>query len=367
MIEYTTTQTVARPADNGQLKEFSPKKFVLQLQHLVQYLLSKWIWIISIALLLAITGFLYASLKKDIYAAEITFALDEQSNPQQKTAFAELTQTLGLQTVPDNGGVFFSSMTNIVELLKSRFLLEKTLRDTVTLNGNKLIYIDFFLDSLHYRKKWMAKSQYNKTNWQAKNISKDEKYFQNNIMRTVCETISTVHVKVNQNGNGSSIFSVKCISENQAFSKYFLEALLGKVAEYYTQIKTERAKNNLDFIQRRTDSVRSVFTGALYGRASFMDANMNPGRQVAVVSGEKQQTDIQILRTSYIELTKALELAKSELLRTTPLFQYLDMPVLPLKKTGANTSLYAVVFFIAGLFFTAVFFALKRLYKNIMQ
>lgn len=346
---------------------FSPKKFVLQVQGALRYLLRKWFWILALGLLAGLIGYVYSSGKNRLFEAEITFALDERSNPTQKTALTSLSENLGLQRGPEEGTAFFTSMTNIAELVKSRFLLERTLKDSVSLYGHRLLFIDFFLDSLGWREKWMKQTPYAKTNWLAPNLEQAETDFQNSILRSSCEMLSGTLLKINQKGAGTSIFSIKCVSEHELFSKHFLEGLMNNVSAYYTRIKTERAKANLDFIQRRSDSLQRAFTGALYTRASYADANANPARQVAMVSNEKQLTDVQILRTAYTELSKALDLAKSELIRDTPLFQYLDTPILPLKSTGSSPVMYFVLFSVAGTAFALLFFLAKLVYNRIME
>ena len=97
-----------------------------------------------------------------------------------------------------------------------------------------------------------------------------------------------------------------------------------------------------------------------------MDAHANAVRQIATVSSEKQQTDVQILKTAYIELSRSLESAKIALVRVTPLIQYLDTPILPLKKSGASGMKFFLVLFILGAFVTTVFFFIRRVIKNIL-
>ena len=42
--------------------------------------------------------------------------------------------------------------------------IEKTLKSTITINNHKLIFADFFLDSLDYREKWTKNRPSNKIN-----------------------------------------------------------------------------------------------------------------------------------------------------------------------------------------------------------
>jgi hypothetical protein len=161
--------------------------------------------------------------------------------------------------------------------------------------------------------------------------------------------------------------SVTCISSNELFSKYFLETLLDEVTTYYVQTKTQRSKINLQFLQKRTDSIRNAYYSTLYGRASFLDAHSNPSRQIASVQRDKQQTDVQILRTSYVELVRSLEVAKTALLKDTPLFQFLDTPQLPLKRFNSSVIKNFLLLFLIGLFLASSFFCVKKVFDFLMR
>jgi hypothetical protein len=346
---------------------FSPRKFILQVQSTTWFILSKWWLLLLVSVLMGTIGYFYSSSKKTIYIAEITFALDEEASIANRSSITQLSEQLGLGSAGDGGSVFFNSMTNIVELLKSRLLVEKTLKDSVAVDGKKILMADFFLDSLEFRKKWMKRTGVGKLNLLDSSLSKEDALYRNGIFAGMCDMITNQFIKIEKKGIATSIVSVKCISTHELFSKYFLEAHINKVTQYYTDIKTERAKKNLELIQRRADSTRSAFTGSLYTKAAFSDANMNPSRQVAVIATEKQQTDVQILKASYIELVKGLESAKASLIRDTPIFQYLDTPMLPLKTNRSNSTLYFIVFAILGLFLTTGFLLMKRLYQAILD
>ncbi len=342
----------------------SPKKIILQIQGALSYLLSKWKIILPLAIACGLALAIYSLFKKPDYVAEITFTLDEEATQSPRNAYSELGEELGL-TSPEAGSVF-SSMTNIVELMQSRLLIEKTLRSKTTIDGKSLVFADFFLDSLEYRDKWMKKSPYYHLRFDSTPTDRKAVLFQNGILRNIYETLTGRNIKIEKKGKETSIISVTCVSKHELFSKYFLEALLAEVTQYYIETKTERARQNLNFVQKRTDSVRNAYNAILYGRAAFLDAHTDPARQAPLVLRDKQQTDIQILRASYIELTRSLETARTNLMRETPLIQYVDMPVLPLKTLRSSMLKYFLIgFFVAG-FLTAGFLLMRRVYRQIM-
>lgn len=350
--------------DRRVFNEFSPKILLLQTRMALLYLLSKWIWILLFATALGLIAAAYYSFAKPHFTAEITFVLDEGVTENSGAGFG-VDNGLGIaRELGYDAGTIFSSMTNIVELMQSRLLIEKTLRKTVEIDNNTMTFADFFLDSLDYRKKWLKNSP--APDFTSAPKSKNEALFQNGIMSSIYSTLITRNLKINRKGQGTTIIAVTCISTNELFSKYFLEALLNEVTQYYIETKTQRSKNNIAMIQRRTDSIKLAFNKALYGKASFTDVHLNPGRQVVSVSGEKLQTDVQILRTSYIELVRSLEIAKTNLMRDTPLIQYLDTPILPLAVTNTSLLKKFILFFVAGAFLVSAYFLVLKIIKYIL-
>jgi hypothetical protein len=212
----------------------------------------------------------------------------------------------------------------------------------------------------------MKKSPYYHINFLSAKKDRKEVLFSNDIIRNIYEVLTARNIKIERKGKETSIISVICISKHELFSKYFLEALLAEVTRYYVETKTERARLNLALVQKRTDSVKNAYNAVLYGRAAFTDAHIDPIRQLPLVSREKQQTDIQILRNSYIELTRSLELAKTNLMKETPLIQYLDMPILPLKTMRSSMQKYFLIGFFLGGFLTAAYLLVRRIYRHIM-
>lgn len=359
MIENTSTQQDT----NHVFDEFSPKKLILQIQSTGGYILSKWIIILIVAFVFGIAGYIYTSSKEPSYVAEITFAMDEGAGQSARSDFSKLSEQLGMGQVLEAGGIF-SSTTNIVELMQSRLLIEKTLRSAVNINGKSLLFADFFLDSLNYREKWVEDTINNKLNWMAIKKTKRDSLFENNIIRNIYQLLTTKNIVIDNKGKGTSIISVTCITENELFSKYFLEALIDKVISFYIDNKTQRAKLDVAFLQHRTDSIKNVFTGSLYGKAAFTDANINSARQVGTVSGDRQLADIQIQKTTYADLFRSLEIAKTTLMKETPLIQYIDLPILPLKMNSPGPFKMAIVLFLLGAFLTSIWLLLFKTYRH---
>lgn len=357
-IQHTETSSV--------FDEFSPKKFILLFNQSSRYLLSKWLIILIVGVLFGIAGAVKSYFTKPVYKAQITFTLDEGNNQFPKSNYAQLAEQLGLPTMNTAGGVF-NNITNILELMKSRLLIEKTLRSVVVINKKPIVLANFFLDSLDYRDKWMKGSPYYKMSFATAAKNENDSLFRNGIMSNIYETLLAKNLEINSKGSSTSIVAVSCNSEHELFSKYFLESLVNEVTSYYIETKTQRALINVQFLEKRIDSVRNVYTSTLYTKAASTDANVNIAKQTATVGSSKKETDIQISKSAYAELVGSLESARTVLMRETPLFQYIDMPILPLKVQRASLTKDFVLFFIIGSVITMGFLVVRKFFKFILS
>jgi len=345
--------------------EFSPKKILWAIHTTWTYLRSRLRWIFGLAILSGIIGASIAYFKKPLYAAEITFAIDEEKAQHNKSEFSEFSEQLGL--APIDGGNVFSNINNIEELIKSRLIIEKTLRSKVKINNKEILFANFFLDSLDWREKWLSSSAYPKLVFNTSKKDSNEVWFENGILKNMYKKLTGEYLKINSKGKGTTITSVICETPHPLFSKYFAEALMNEVTTYYINAKTERSRINLDIIQKRTDSVRQAYIQALYGRAVFSDADINLVRESFSVPGEKKQTDAQILRSAYIDLSRNLESAKTSLMNNTPIIQIVDSPILPLDTRKPSLLKQFLLFFVVGGFLSLVFLLARYFWKQLTQ
>lgn len=324
----------------------SPRYLLLQVTSAINYLRSKWLAIALFALGAGCFGGIIAYLKDPLYKAEITFAVDDGSRPSAKSEFSTFSEQLGLGTV--DGGTVFNNVKNIEELLKSRLLIEKTLRCRFTAGDSSILFADFFLDSLEYRQEWVKESAYPDFRFNIKQKDTAVVLFENGLINRMYKMITKEFIQIAEKSKKGSINSVSCITKHQLFSKYFLEQLVSEVKYYYIESKTKRAKLNLSIIEQRNDSVRRAYIGAVYGRSAFSDADINLVRDIPAAPLEKKQTDVQILRAAYIDLSRNIETAKTSLMNETPLFDIIDTPILPLDVTKPSLLKNFLLFGIIG-------------------
>ena len=123
--------------------EISLKELIQKIQEWVAYLKTQWKLIIGIAALGGIIGFVYASFQKPTYLATTTFVLEEDKGGGGLGGAMGLASSFGFDLGSGGGGLFTSS--NIIELMKSRLVVEKTLLNPVQVSGKEISLADYYV------------------------------------------------------------------------------------------------------------------------------------------------------------------------------------------------------------------------------
>ena len=121
--------------------EISLKELIQKMQEWIAYLKMQWKLIIGIAALGGIIGFVYASFQKPSYSATTTFVLEEEKGGGGGAL--GLASSLGIDLGGGGGGLFTSS--NIIELMKSRLVVEKTLLNPIVVGGKEMSLVEYYL------------------------------------------------------------------------------------------------------------------------------------------------------------------------------------------------------------------------------
>jgi uncharacterized protein involved in exopolysaccharide biosynthesis len=307
--------------------EISLKELIQKAGDWFAFFKSKWKTIFLAGIIGGLLGLGYSFTKKTIYTAKLSFALEEKGSGGGN--LSSLAAQFGLGVGGDGGGVF--SGGNMIELLKSRFLIEKTLLSTVNINGKSDLLINRYIQFNKLDKAWAKQSKLANLKFN----SADRASFtlqQDSVLGVISTGLIKNNVAIAQQDKKLSIINISVASTDEIFAKVFSEKLIETVSSFYIETKTKKTRANILVLENRADSVQRELNAAMYGRAQFGDQNMGLIRQQAAVPKLKQEMKVQMLGTLYGELVKNLEFAKLTLMREEPLVQIIDQPILPLPK-----------------------------------
>lgn len=307
-------------------EEISLKELILKIQEWYRFLLSKWKTILIAGIIGGCLGLGYSFIKKPVYTANLTFALEEKT--VNAGGLGAIASQFGFNIGGSEGGAF--SGDNIIELIKSRYIIEKTLLTEVEINGKKDLLVNRYIRFNKLDNEWAEDPDLNQIKF-TKGIREEFSIKQDSILGDIYKVISDKMLAVDKVDKKLSIVKVNINSKDELFAKYFAENIVKNVTDFYIETKTSKSRANISLLEFRVDSVRRELDAAMYGRAQFSDQNMGLVRQSAAVPKVRQEMKVQMLSAMYGELIKNLEFSKLALMREEPLIQIIDYPILPLE------------------------------------
>jgi len=325
--------------------ELTFQEFIIRVKKITRYITSKWKIIVLMFIAGTVAGGLYAFYKPAKYTAATTFVLEDANSSSGLSQYAGIASMMGVDVGGNSNGIFQGD--NIIELYKSRNMIQRALLTEINNYGKKELLIYKYLTITKFRE--------HQTRKELKNIDfRSEKSFarlQDSVLGTIVQDIKTNYLAVSKLDKKLSIIQVVVTSPEETFAKQFCDQIVETVNDFYVQTKTKKSMENLSIIQHQTDSVKNVLNGFLHQSVAAADAtpNLNPTRLILRLPVQKSQFNAEANKAILTQLVQNLELAKITLRKETPLIQVIDQPILPLPKeklgrlrTGVAGGLFAV-------------------------
>ena len=334
---------------NKEHDEISFKELILKIKDWYRFILSKWIVLVAAGIIGGAIGVGYAFMQKPIYTASLSFALEDEKQVGGSLGGAlGLASQFGIDLGTNAGGAFSGS--NLIELMKSRNLIQKTFLTSVIVNGKCMTLADYYIQTNNLRRLWKDKAGLLNINFTVNSERQGFTLQQDSLLREFTKNILKSNLEIYQKDKKISIINVKVISKNEVFSKLFCENLVKQTSQFYIDTKSKKANINLEILQKQTDSIRAELNGAIAGVAAANDNtfNLNSAMLVRKIPSTRRQVDVQANTAILTQLVGNLELAKVTLRRETPLIQIIDKPIFPLennKKSKLYCSLISALLF----------------------
>lgn len=351
------------PGKVNDAEAISVADLITKIKSGTRYIKSKWKIVLIVSLLGALCGLCFAIFKKTTYTAECTFVLaDTKGGGGNLSQISGLASLAGLNLGGDAGGGIFEG-DNILELYKSRIMIESALLDTGIFDGKKQLLVYRLLDQYKKRRKLEdGRTEYVTFDGNPDNFNRK----QDSVITNLSEFINKKILKVTKPDKKLNIIKVEVTSEDELFSKFFTDKMVENVNTFYTETKVKKESRTVQILQRHADSVKVILENSLHGVASAVDAapNANPLMSTLRLSSQKKQIDVQASSAIYSEVVKNLELEKMTLLQQMPLIQIIDKPVLPLAKNTITKLVGAIAGMIAGLFLISLILVIRRTFEE---
>ena len=346
--------------------EISLRELIEKGKEWYAYLLSQWKIIVLAGIIGACLGLAYSFIKKPIYTATLSFALEDEKGGGGLGGALGLASSFGIDLGGGGGSIFTGS--NLTELFKSRAMVEQTLLSPVVVDGKTISLAEMYIQNNKWREKWKDKPKFKGIQFLPDTKRKYFTRVHDSILGVMYQDLSKTGLSVGQKDKKISIITIDVNSTNELFSKYFTEALVKEVSDFYVTTKSKKARMNMDILERQTDSIRRELNGAITGVAVANDNTfmLNPAMNVRRAPSARRQVDVQANTAILTELVKQTELAKVTLRKETPLIQVIDQPILPLKKEKFGKAKGIVLGGVLAGFLIVILLIVRRIVKQLV-
>jgi hypothetical protein len=345
--------------------EITLKELLQKAKEWYTFLLSKRKTIVLSGIIGAILGLGYSFYKKPIYTATLTYALEDGKSSAGLGSALGLASTLGFDLGGSSGGAF--SGANLMELFKSRAMVEQTLLAPVTQNNTTFSLAEMYIRDKKWRDKWDEKPTLKGLKFLPNADKTKFTRVQDSIFGEIYKDLSKNSLTIEQKDKKVAIGTITMKGTNELFAQQFTLALTKTVTDFYIETKSKRAKENMDILVRQTDSIRTELNGAITGVAVANDNTfgLNPALNVKRVPSAKRQVDVQANTAILTEIVKQAELAKVTLRKETPLIQVIDQPILPLPKDKFGKAKGILLGGILAGFLTILGLIVRRIFQEL--
>lgn len=137
------------------------------------------------------------------------------------------------------------------------------------------------------------------------------------------------------------------------------------LSEYITENRTEKARQDLEFIEKQFENAKTRFEEAQRELAAFNDANR--GQLTAMARTEEQllQSRYNLNFNLYNSMAERLEEARINLQEETPVVNILEPAAVPDKRSEPNRILILIAFTIIGVIIGVAIIFIKPFWKKI--
>lgn len=349
--------------DQFEPDELNIKELIKKVKSLCSYITNGYRLLLYFACCGFVLGVLYSLFDKPDYKAVSTFVLEESNRGggMGLSQYSGLASMAGIDLGSGSDKGLFQG-DNILELYKSRRMIEKTLLTKVNLYGKNQMLIDKFIEIQNKKGFWFLKSKSNDLSFENKDRKFNRK--QDSVIRDITKYIDKYILTVTKPDKKLSIIDVEVKFSDEGFAQTFNQTLVQNVNEFYVQTQTRKTFQNVHILQHQADSVRSILNNFIGKVAESTDVNPypNPTLHSLQVPFQKKQIDVQANTAIYGEIVKNLELSKISLRQETPLIQIIDEPILPLENDKTGLIKGAFIGTCLGLFFSVLYLLGLKLY-----
>ncbi|CAN5495659.1 hypothetical protein BH11BAC3_BH11BAC3_01100 [soil metagenome] len=348
-----TEASLSTTLQGAEVPEYDARTVNQSFIDFVFYLAKKWWLFLIVGIIMGVAGIFYATQQGAKYQSRLTFALDDGS--EGISGALSLAAQFGLN-IGNSTNIFAGD--NVIEILRSRRIVEKVLLSVDTFNNKPYTLIEYLQEI-----EKAPNSKTIKAHFPPGQPKSSFSSLQDSVLYNTYLAFLNNFITAGKPDRKLSIYEVNVTLKDPTLTKIFTDRLVSETNDLYIEISSSKAKKTLEVLEERVNSMKGNLGASISSRATTQDANLNPafaGSQVPVL---RQQANIQAYGGAYGELFKNLEMARFQYLNKIPLMQIIDPAAYPMKKIKMGKLKTGIIFSIISCLLLIFIFWLKRLWK----
>ena len=331
-------------------KEIEIRDIIITLKEIKQELISRSFKIGLFVFLFSLTAVLINFFQDSRYKAELSFVVEDKQKSTPLSSVSGLASQFGFDFFSSSNTTF--SQANIMELLKSRGVISKTLLRS----NNKKLFIQNYISMYNLDSDWK-----NNKDLEGITFKNQIDIKHDSIITMIWEKIIEDDISVEIKNDETDIIYLSFKSKEEKFAKLFSENLIDEMSSMYIEYQTKQSTNTIDFLQNRADSVFNELEKAEEEFARVKDINQRIIKASGRLKELQLMRSVEVLSTMYLELIKNIEISKLTLLNQTPIIQVIDRPTLPLEDTKLSTFLVFFISFVLSFLISVFYFVFRKM------
>lgn len=310
-------------------------------------------------------GLLYYFIQNPKYTGKSSFVLQEKTN--SLSSFAGIASQLGIDVPGANSSGSLFAGENILEILKSKKIINTTLLSSINSEGDNRTLIDLYLECSKLKKEWNKSSNkeiasiYFPIGLKETELSR----VQDSVLQIVHSRLIKNELIIERTDKKTTVIEVSVYSKDVNFSKFFTQRLIEFATSFYVDVKTGTMRKNVIKLEKRADSILYMLNGKTYQTSDSKIVDVNPALNKAIIPNEMANRDKTILLTLYAEVIKNLEILRISVAQETPVIQVLDSPGQTIFDNKLTLLKSLLISFILGIIFYFFILILITISKSI--
>ncbi|MDI9337357.1 MAG: hypothetical protein QM539_02905 [Alphaproteobacteria bacterium] len=308
-------------------------------------------------------GLFYNSIQTNKYVAESAFIIEEKSN--NLGGLSLLASNIGIDLNSAGSGTTIYSGDNILEIMRSKIILNRVLLKKRLYNGQETTLADNYFMISKFDKAFQSSNPF-KAGFSFANTYQNmqQEYWKDSILNLIIKKIKNKQLTIERVNKKSSILYVKFKCTDQVFAKIFLDDLIFEAKSLYLDIKTQTLKKNIANLEVTKDSIYKTLINKSQQALNTEIYNLNPAIKSNLYNKDNAEREKNIANAVYVELCRNIEAAKISLSQFTPVIQIIETPELPLTNLKKSMIFCIAIGIFVGIAFYFIYVTLIFIKKE---